>query len=33
VNYHQFELINQRAGRADGVDDVMEFTATWLIYW
>jgi undecaprenyl-diphosphatase len=32
VNYHLFELINQRAGRADGVDDVMEFAATWLIY-
>jgi undecaprenyl-diphosphatase len=32
VNYHLFELINQQAGRADGVDDVMEFAATWLIY-
>jgi undecaprenyl-diphosphatase len=32
VNYHLFELINQRAGRSDGVDDVMEFAATWLIY-
>jgi undecaprenyl-diphosphatase len=32
VNYHLFELINQRSGRADGVDDVIEFTATWLIY-
>jgi undecaprenyl-diphosphatase len=32
VNYHLFELINQRAGRADGIDDVMEFAAKWLIY-
>lgn len=32
VNYHLFELINQRAGRSDGVDDVMEFAATRLIY-
>ena len=28
MNYHLFELINQRAGRADGVDDVMELAAT-----
>jgi undecaprenyl-diphosphatase len=32
VNYHLFEIINQRAGRADGLDDVMEFAAMWLIY-
>lgn len=32
VNYHLFELINGAAGRRDGVDDVMEFGATWLIY-
>jgi undecaprenyl-diphosphatase len=32
VNYHLFELINSAAGRHDGVDDVMEFAATWLIY-
>jgi undecaprenyl-diphosphatase len=32
VNYHLFELINERAGRADGIDDVMEFAAMWLIY-
>jgi undecaprenyl-diphosphatase len=32
VNYHLFELINQQAGRADGIDDVMEFAATWLVY-
>jgi undecaprenyl-diphosphatase len=32
VNYHLFQLINQRAGRVDGIDDVMEFAATCLIY-
>ena len=32
MNYQLFELINQQAGRADGIDDVMEFAATWLIY-
>lgn len=32
MNYHLFELLNQRAGRADGIDDVMEFAATRLIY-
>jgi undecaprenyl-diphosphatase len=32
VNYHLFELINGAAGRYDGVDDLMEFGATWLIY-
>jgi undecaprenyl-diphosphatase len=32
VNYHLFELINQRAGRTDGLDDAMEFAATRLIY-
>jgi undecaprenyl-diphosphatase len=32
VNYQLFQLINGAAGRADGVDDVMEFAATWLIY-
>jgi undecaprenyl-diphosphatase len=32
VNYRLFELINGPAGRIDGVDDVMEFAATWLIY-
>ena len=32
MNYNLFELINDAAGRHDGVDDVMEFAATWLIY-
>jgi undecaprenyl-diphosphatase len=32
VNYHLFELLNGAAGRNDGVDDAMEFAATWLIY-
>jgi undecaprenyl-diphosphatase len=32
VNYQLFELINNAAGRHDGVDDLMEFAATWLIY-
>jgi undecaprenyl-diphosphatase len=32
VNYLFFELINGAAGRIDGVDDVLEFVATWLIY-
>ena len=32
MNSHLFELINQRAGRADGIDDVMELAATWFIY-
>jgi undecaprenyl-diphosphatase len=32
VNYHLFELLNREAGRFDGLDDTMEFAATWLIY-
>lgn len=32
MNYQLFQLINGAAGRVDGVDDVMEFAATWLIY-
>ncbi|KUL24377.1 phosphatase PAP2 family protein [Actinoplanes awajinensis] len=32
MNYWLFELVNGRAGRSDGLDDVMEFVATWLIY-
>ena len=32
MNYHLFQLINDRAGRVDGVDDVMEFLADRLIY-
>lgn len=32
MNYRLFELINGLAGRIDGVDDVMEFAATWLVY-
>ncbi|MEV4384768.1 phosphatase PAP2 family protein [Micromonospora sp. NPDC049580] len=32
MNYQLVELINGAAGRADSVDDVMEFAATWLIY-
>jgi undecaprenyl-diphosphatase len=32
MNYHLFQLINGWAGHSDGVDDVMEFTATTLIY-
>ncbi|KAB1916283.1 phosphatase PAP2 family protein [Micromonospora sp. AMSO31t] len=32
VNYRLFELINASAGRIDGIDDVMEFAATWLVY-
>ncbi|MBU2667984.1 phosphatase PAP2 family protein [Actinoplanes bogorensis] len=32
MNYHLFELINGAAGRRDGVDDLMEFAATWLVY-
>jgi undecaprenyl-diphosphatase len=32
VNYQLFELINQRAGRGDSLDDLMEFAAMWLIY-
>lgn len=32
MNYHLFQVINGWAGRSDGVDDVMEFTATAMIY-
>ncbi|MGA5299760.1 phosphatase PAP2 family protein [Nucisporomicrobium flavum] len=32
MNYQLFELINGPAGRWDGLDDAMEFAATWLIY-
>jgi undecaprenyl-diphosphatase len=32
VNYQLFEMLNHDAGRFDGLDDVMEFAATWLIY-
>lgn len=32
MNYHVFQVINGWAGRHDALDDVMEFTATWLIY-
>jgi undecaprenyl-diphosphatase len=32
VNYRLFEMINSLADRADNVDDIMEFAATWLIY-
>ncbi|GAB3829426.1 phosphatase PAP2 family protein [Dactylosporangium cerinum] len=32
MNYRLFQLINDRAGRVDGVDDVMEFVADRLIY-
>lgn len=32
MNYHLFDLVNRWAGRADALDDVMEFAATWLIY-
>ncbi|MEV4509180.1 phosphatase PAP2 family protein [Dactylosporangium sp. NPDC049525] len=32
VNYQLFQLINDRAGRVDGLDDVMEFAADRLIY-
>lgn len=32
MNYHLFQLINGWAGHSDGVDDVMEFAATALIY-
>ena len=32
VNYRLFELINDHAGRIDGIDDVMEFAATRLLY-
>jgi undecaprenyl-diphosphatase len=32
MNYRLFELINAWAGRADSVDDVMEFAANRLIY-
>ncbi|MGC4890567.1 phosphatase PAP2 family protein [Micromonospora sp. DT227] len=32
MNYRVFELINGSAGRFDGIDDVMEFAATWLLY-
>ncbi|MET7422104.1 phosphatase PAP2 family protein [Dactylosporangium sp. NPDC005555] len=32
MNYHLFQLINDRAGRVDGLDDVMEFLADRLIY-
>ncbi|BCJ47624.1 undecaprenyl-diphosphatase [Actinoplanes ianthinogenes] len=32
MNYRLFELVNDLAGRADSVDDLMEFAATWLIF-
>jgi undecaprenyl-diphosphatase len=32
VNFQLFELLNREAGRFDGLDDVMEFAATKLIY-
>lgn len=32
MNYHLFHLINGAAGRLDRVDDVMEWSAVWLIY-
>jgi undecaprenyl-diphosphatase len=32
MNYHLFQVINGWAGRNDGIDDVMEFTATTVIY-
>lgn len=32
MNYHIFEIINGWAGRSDGLDDLMEFLATTLIY-
>jgi undecaprenyl-diphosphatase len=32
VNFQLFELLNREAGRFDGLDDVMEFAATRLIY-
>jgi undecaprenyl-diphosphatase len=32
VNYQLFQAINGLAGRADGLDDAMEFAANWLIY-
>jgi undecaprenyl-diphosphatase len=32
VNYQLFELLNREAGRFDGLDDVMEFAATKLIF-
>jgi undecaprenyl-diphosphatase len=32
VNFRLFEALNQWAGRIDLLDDVMEFSAVWLIY-
>src|ERR1700754_4051368 len=32
MNYELFRLVNGWAGHRDGIDDVMEWTATWLIY-
>ncbi|MFI6267193.1 hypothetical protein [Micromonospora sp. NPDC051006] len=32
MNYRLFELVNGHAGRVDGIDDVMEFAAQYLIY-
>jgi undecaprenyl-diphosphatase len=32
MNYQLFALLNGLAGRADSLDDVMEFAATWLIF-
>jgi undecaprenyl-diphosphatase len=32
MNYHLFQLINAAAGRTDPLDDVMEWSALWLIY-
>ncbi|MCO1593685.1 phosphatase PAP2 family protein [Micromonospora sp. RHAY321] len=32
MNYRLFELVNGHAGRVDGIDDMMEFAAQYLIY-
>ncbi|MEU8300352.1 phosphatase PAP2 family protein [Micromonospora sp. NPDC048909] len=32
MNYRLFELVNGHAGQVDGIDDVMEFAARYLIY-
>ncbi|GAB1646404.1 phosphatase PAP2 family protein [Krasilnikovia sp. MM14-A1259] len=32
MNYGLFEALNGFAGRVDGIDDLMEFSAVWLIY-
>ncbi|GAB3814012.1 hypothetical protein [Micromonospora zhanjiangensis] len=31
MNYHLFQLINGQAGRLDPLDDVLEWSATWVI--